>query len=126
MRDRTKVIIGFGSIWGLFALGALLYGSFTLGANDTLPEVIAITLYGLTILPSCIMAIWYRRLVAYWLIALSPVVVFGFVYQLIAQNTSERASGQMPSRVAFLLIIAGIPALIGMLLLTAEPQNGRR
>jgi uncharacterized membrane protein len=72
------------------------------------------------------MAIWYRRLVAYWLIALSPVVVFGFVYQLIAQNTSERASGQMPSRVAFLLIIAGIPALIGMLLLTAETQNGPR
>ena len=51
MRDRTKVIIGFGSIWGLFAFGALLYGSFTLGANVTLPEVVALALYGLTILP---------------------------------------------------------------------------
>jgi hypothetical protein len=124
MRDRTKVIIGFGSIWGLFAFGALLYGSFTLGANVTLPEVVALALYGLTILPSCIIAIWYRRLVAYWLIALSPVVAFGFVYQLIAQNTSETASGQMASRIAFFVIIAGIPALIGALLLTAEPRNG--
>jgi hypothetical protein len=45
MRDSTKVIIGFGSIWGLFAFGGTLFSSFAIGANDSAPEVLAILLY---------------------------------------------------------------------------------
>ena len=52
MRDSTKVIIGFGSIWGLFAFAGMLFSSFTIGSNDSAPEVLTILLYGLTILPS--------------------------------------------------------------------------
>jgi hypothetical protein len=56
MRDSTKVIIGFGLIWGLFAFAGMLFSSFTIGSNDSAPEVLTILLYGLTILPSCILA----------------------------------------------------------------------
>jgi hypothetical protein len=49
MRDSTKVIISFGSIWGLFPFGGMLLNSFMLGANDSAPEILAILRNGLTI-----------------------------------------------------------------------------
>jgi hypothetical protein len=117
MRDSTKVIIGLGSIWGLFAFGALLVGSFTIGSNDSLPEVVAIVLYGVTILLSCILAIWFRKLMATWLIILTPVTAFGFIYQWIAQKSLERTGAAIATSAVFPLIIAFIPALMGTLLL---------
>ncbi len=59
VRSTMKAIIGFGSIRGLFAAGSMLFASFTLGSNDTKPEVVATLLYGLTILYS---ASFTRRL----------------------------------------------------------------
>ena len=64
MRDQTKVIIGFGSIWGLFALGVLLVGAFTIGwstlafasgrlvhrIGERLPSVIGIVVHILGLL----------------------------------------------------------------------------
>jgi hypothetical protein len=116
MRDSTKVIIGFGSIWGLFAM---LFSSFTIGANDSLPEIVALVLYGLTILPSCILAIWFQKYAATWLIALSSIVAFGFIYQVIAQNRADGV-GTMARGITFSLIAAAIPGFIGVLLLRAE------
>jgi hypothetical protein len=118
-----KVAIGLGSIWGLFAFGILLVGSFTLGLNDTLPEIIAITLYGLTILPSCVLAIWFRKYAAFWLIALTPVAAFGFIYQVIAQHNSDIGIGALIRGIISLLIIALIPALIGLFLLRADTKK---
>ena len=40
----------------------------------TLPEVLAMVLYGLTILPSCILAIWYRKGPAVWLIEKASII----------------------------------------------------
>ena len=120
MRDRTKVIIGFGSIWGLFAFGAMVFSSFTIGSNDSTPEIVAIILYGITILPSCILAIWFRKYAAMWLIALSPITAFGFIYQVITQSSTDKAFGAMARGITFFLITAAIPGLLGMLLLRTE------
>jgi hypothetical protein len=119
VRDSTKVIIGFGSIWGLFAFGAVLLSSFTLGSNDSLPETVAVILYGLTILPSCILAIWFRKYAATWLIALSCITAFGFIYQVIAENLVHGV-GTLARGITFSLIAAAIPGFIGVLLLRAE------
>ena len=80
MRDGTKVVIGLGSIWGLYAMGSTLLSSFTMGSNDTAPEVLAVVLYGLTILPSCIFAIWFQRKAAVWLVISAGVSLFGLGY----------------------------------------------
>lgn len=126
MRDSTKVIIGFGSIWGLFAFGILLFGSFTLGSNDSAPEVVAIVLYGLTVLPSCILAIWFRKRAARWLIILTPIASFGFIYQVIAQKSGDRTTRTIAADLIFPVIVALIPALIGTLLLRAEPKQEKK
>ena len=63
----------------------MLLSAFTIGKNDNLPEVIALVLYGLTILPACIIAVWHRVWAANWLIALSLVTVLGLGYQFIQE-----------------------------------------
>jgi len=117
MRDQTKVIIGFGSIWGLFAFGVLLVSAFTIGVNDTAPEILAVVLYGLTILPSCILAIWYRRGPAIWLIVLSFISVFGFVYQGIHQSHQDTSGASFLGHIIVPVVIAAIPGFLGTLLL---------
>src|SRR5271156_4580473 len=116
MRDSTKVIIGFGSIWGLFFFGGMLLSSFTLGANDSAPEVLAILLNGLTILPSCICAIWFMRYAALWLMFLSAITVFGLVYQQIHSRKQTGDSWTVAGGLAEALMVAAIPGAIGILL----------
>jgi hypothetical protein len=92
MRDSTKVIIGFGSIWGLFAFAGMLFSSLTIGANDSAPEVLTILLYGLTILPSRILAIWFMRYAALSLMLLATITAFGLVYQVMLKWKTGRIS----------------------------------
>src|ERR1700722_11012976 len=89
MRSTTKAIIGFGSILGLYALGAMVYGSFFLGANESNPEIVAMLLYGLTFLPACLLAIWFRKLAGWWLLCLFPATALGFIYQTVVQSASD-------------------------------------
>ena len=121
MRDQTKVIIGFGSIWGLYVFGAGVFNFLFIGfagTNDSIPELTALVLYGLTLLPACILAIWFRKVAAIWLIILSAIMAFGGTYQLIAQASSHKA--QMIENGLTYFVIAGIPALLGTLLLKSE------
>jgi hypothetical protein len=115
MRDSTKVIIGFGSIWGLFAFGGMLFGAFTTGKNDSVPEVLAIILYGLTILPSCILAIWFMRYTALWLMLLAALAAIGFVYQPI-HSRAGADNWTVSGSLAEALVLAAIPGVIGLLL----------
>src|ERR1700733_1103702 len=108
MRDSTKVVIGLGSIWGLFMFGGLLFSSFTMGANDSLPEVLAILLNGLTILPSCILAIWFAKPAAMWLMLLTPITAFGLAYEILHLRSSA-------SEIAWAFVVALIPGAIGLL-----------
>jgi hypothetical protein len=126
MRDSTKVIIGFGSIWGLFAFGGMLFSSFTIGSNDSAPEVVAILLYGLTILPSCICAIWFMRYAALWLVFLSPITAFGLVYQVIHSRKPTGDSWTVAGGLAEALIVAAIPGAIGMLLFRRQGGTADR
>jgi hypothetical protein len=120
MRDSTKVVIGFGSIWGLYALGATLLGSFTMGSNDTTPEIVAVVLYGLTLLPSCILALWFQRRAAIWLLCLSGISLFGFTYQAFAQSVVSQPVAKLVGSLSWMLFLVAIPALLGIALLRTE------
>jgi hypothetical protein len=125
MRDSTKVIIGFGLIWGLFAFGSMLFSSFTIGANDSAPEVVAILLYGLTILPSCILAIWFMRSAALWLMLLSPITACGLVYQVIHSRKPAGNTWAVAGGLAEALVVAAIPGAIGALLFRRRGESTR-
>jgi hypothetical protein len=120
MRDSTKVIIGFGSIWGLYAFGVMVLGSFTIGVNDSGPEIVAISLYGLTILPSCILAIWFRKYAAIWLMILFPITALGFIYQTVQRGADGPSDWALLRGIALFMIVAAIPGLIGVLLFRSD------
>jgi hypothetical protein len=126
MRDSTKVIIGFGSIWGLFFFGGMLLSSFTLGANDSAPEVLAILLNGLTILPSCICAIWFMRYAALWLMFLSAITAFGLVYQQIHSSKPVGGFWGEVGDLTWALIVVAIPAAIGIFLFRRQGEVASR
>lgn len=121
MRDQLKVIIGFGSIWGLFAFGSILLSSFALGVNDTAPERLALMLYALTILPACILAIWYRRASGFWLVALAILTLCGFTYQVVVQASEVTPYKVSLGDVASTVFFSSIPALLGVSLLRTSP-----
>src|ERR1039458_2483365 len=116
MRNQAKMIIGFGSMWGLIAFGFMVLNSFDLGSNDTAPEVVAVVLYGLTVLPACIVAIWYHKVSAVWLLVLSFITAFGFIYQVVEQAARENAYRSIPRGLIGPLLIAVISGIIGILL----------
>ena len=115
MRDSTKVLIGFGCIWGLFELGASLLGSFNFGSNDTAPERFAIFTSGLGILPCCLLAIWHQRVAAWLLISIAAVCGYGYAFQILWSH--EEPHGTSLGTLAWALCLTCIPGLIGFLLL---------
>ena len=125
MRDSTKVVIGLGSIWGLLSFGFLVVSSFTIGNNDTMVEIIALGFYGFTVLPMCILAIWYRRFSAIWLIALSLLSSVAFVYQGFHQSM-DQTYHQILADLTGPLVVAVIPAVIGYALVWSDRRDHGR
>jgi hypothetical protein len=97
--------------------------SFTIGANDTEPEVIAILLYGLTVLPACLLAIRFPKSSGIWLILVSLVSGFGFVYQACSTRQPDESFGAFLKGLIGLLVIACIPGAIGGGLLRIERKD---
>jgi hypothetical protein len=82
----SRLIFSVGIVWGVMSSLIALWGSFTLGVNDTLPEVLAIIFYILSFVPAGILAFWKRRLASIWLISLGLFCMFGFNYQMWMQH----------------------------------------
>jgi hypothetical protein len=125
MSSERKVVIALGAIWGLFSFGVMIVTSITIGANDTAPEVIAIVLYGFTVLPACLLAIRFPRTSGAWLVFVSLVTCFGFAYQDFEgrRPPDEDVWGFLTGLVTS-QAIACIPAVLGGCLLWIE--RGRK
>ncbi len=120
MRDMTKAVIGLGSIWGLFAFGLVLVSSFTIETKDAAPEIVAIAVYGLTILPACILAIWFRKGAAIWLIGTAALAMFGCTYQVIRQYVPDESFLSLTRGFLGLAFLAAVPGILGFVLLRSE------
>ena len=57
-RGISFAVFGLGMFGGLWACGASMRGIFTLGARDTLPEILAILLGLVTPMWACFAAMW--------------------------------------------------------------------
>src|SRR3954470_11899898 len=116
MRDRTKVIMGLGSIWGLFAFGSMTMTSFTSGSNDSAVEIAALVLYGF----------WHPRFSGIWLLALSVIAAFGFLYQGFHQAELHKTYISHFKNSVGQLVVAAIPAFIGYSLVRSERTENVR
>ena len=107
-------------------MGAVLLTSFTMGSNDTAPEVTAVILYGVTFFPSCIFAVWYQRKAAIWLVTLAGISLFGLGYQVVVQGLASKSPVKLLSNSFEAILLAIIPGLLGLLLLRdASPAEER-
>jgi hypothetical protein len=61
-------VFGFGILGGLWGCLSSTRGVFTIGNNDCLQEILAITFAFITPFPACILALWKRLIAGLWLI----------------------------------------------------------
>ena len=61
-------MFGLGILGGLWGCVVCVGSSFTIGANDSAPEILAIIFAMGTPLPACVMALWKRWVPGMWLI----------------------------------------------------------
>jgi hypothetical protein len=85
MTDRLKRsislgVFSLGMIGGVFGCVRAPGAIFVIGVNDSTPEVVGLLL-PLTLLPLCIVALWWRRLASLWLLVLALIWTFGMVYE---------------------------------------------
>ena len=84
--DQTKrtasfSVFGFGMFIGLCGCAIWARGMFTVGGNDTLPVILAVTFVFATPLPACILALWRRRIAGSWLIFAGCFLFYGVLYE---------------------------------------------
>jgi hypothetical protein len=78
-RAVSFAVFGFGilgSLWGCLAAAG---GVFTIGANDCLQEILAITFAFATPFPVCILAMWKRLIAGVWLIFAGCFLPYGMI-----------------------------------------------
>ena len=82
-RAISFAVFGIGIVGGLW--GCLVYagGLFTVGYNDCLQEILAITFAFATPFPACVLALWKRSIAGFWLIFAGCF----FPYGVIAERT---------------------------------------
>jgi hypothetical protein len=59
-RAISAPVFGLGVLGGSWGCVACAGGAFTIGANDSAPEILAIVVALATPLPACIVALWKR------------------------------------------------------------------
>jgi hypothetical protein len=82
----SRVVFGISLVWALMSTLGAIVGAFTIGKNDTAPEVIAIFCYIMSYAPACFLAFWKRRFAAFWLTVVVCICSFGFLYQNLHQR----------------------------------------
>jgi hypothetical protein len=79
-RVVSIAIFSLGMAGGLFGCAAAPGAIFVIGINDSAPEISALLL-PVTLLHTCIIALWERRLASIWLLLLGLIWIFGMAYQ---------------------------------------------
>jgi hypothetical protein len=119
MRGKTKVMLWFGFLWGLFVLGAL-FEALVIGRFEIEDWI----LYGLILLPPTLFALLSRKVAALWLIVVSLVVALGFVcWEILRAAPGNDHTSLMPG-LLYPLLIAGITGLLGLAMLFIRVPEG--
>jgi hypothetical protein len=98
---------------------------FSLGSHDTGPELLAIVIFILVLLPTYVLAFWRRKIASYLLFVAAAIITFGFVYQFAVYP--DQLTGSSPSSYGlltlFLLWLIGAPLGLGIFLLRTSRKR---
>lgn len=73
-------LFGIGGLAGLFGCMTAPAAIFVIGLNDSPPEILALLL-PLTLLPTCVIALWWPRRASVWLLLLALDWASGLTWQ---------------------------------------------
>jgi hypothetical protein len=104
------IAIQFVSCAGLVTSAAF----FSLGSNDTIPELVAMAVFILVLLPAYVLALWRRKFAGFVLVSVALIFTIGATYQLIAKPSG---GGPYTRLIVFLLWLIGAPLGLGIFLL---------
>lgn len=79
-RSLSILVFSLAGLCGLWGCLALPMAIFTIGANDSAPETWALLLPA-TLLPTCVLALWWRSQAAVWLLVLGVLWIYGMTWQ---------------------------------------------
>jgi hypothetical protein len=79
-RGISFCLFGLGIAAGVAGCVASPIAIFTIGENDSTPEIWALLL-PLTLLPTCIVALWWRKAGSLWLLTLGLIWTYGMAWQ---------------------------------------------
>jgi hypothetical protein len=79
-RTLSLTVFSLLALCGLYGCVRLPVAVFTIGDNDSLPEIWAFLLPA-TLLPTAIAAFWGRKYASIWLIILGAIWIFGEAWQ---------------------------------------------
>ena len=117
MSDETKrtislIVFGFGIFGGLWGCAAWTGGIFVIGANDSLPEILALTFTLATPLPACVLALWRPVIAGSWLVFAGLF----FPYGMLAQRAYMIHARHAPDQLTVLQMLRGSVPVSGVLI----------
>jgi hypothetical protein len=80
-RAISFAVFGFGILGGLWGCFVYAGGLFTVGNNDCLQEILAITFAFATPFPACVLALWKRSIAGFWLIFAGCFFPYGMMVE---------------------------------------------
>ena len=110
-------LYSIGMIAGLFGCVATPRAIFVIGVNDSMPEVWALLL-PMTLLPTCVVALWWRKPASVWFLLLSLIWACGMIWQRHYMSTVRHFQGgsvgqflvseMLPAYFVFALAVFGL------------------
>jgi hypothetical protein len=105
-RNISFGVFGFGIFAGLLACGVSAPAIFTIGANDTMPGILALLLGLDTPFWACVIALWYRKVAGWWLVLVGLYIPFGMYSEMFSVRGRHRPDESVSSYVLVCLILS--------------------
>lgn len=122
MTKRAAIAVAI--IYGAFVLIAVapMFYLFSSQEPESLLFELATAMYTLTVLPAAILAIWWRKVSATWMICVAIVSALALTLSEVARHRTSDGVADLVYSLAWWIFVASIPGWLGWLLYTAKER----
>ena len=119
-RDLSVLVFSVGICLGVLGCLAAPKAIFTLGINDCTSEWIAAFLCPTTFMPTCILALWRRRIAGVWFLVLTAIWIYAMIAERHYMTTVRRFPDQGTPAFLETLLPACVLLFFGLFALGTE------